>query len=105
MVSPFRRKGKDGTPKTSEDTDLNEAISESELIPITELKPSPVTIPESEEVQQEESEVGMDKLMQKSAVTVSKPNAAPFTAFFPGVRALIWIFIHWIICLYFFIIF
>jgi len=70
MVSPFRRKGKDGTPKTSEDTDLNEAISESELIPITELEPSPVTIPESEEVQQEESEVGMDKLMQKSAVTV-----------------------------------
>ena len=55
MVSPFRRKGKDGTPKTSEDTDLNEAISESELIPITELEPSPVTIPESEEVQQEES--------------------------------------------------
>ena len=70
MVSPFRRKGKDGTPKTSEDTDLNEAISESELIPITELEPSPVRIPESEEVQQEESEVGMDKLMQKSAVTV-----------------------------------
>ncbi|MDG1539615.1 MAG: aminopeptidase [Candidatus Poseidonia sp.] len=70
MVSPFRRKGKDSTSKTSEDLDLDEAVNESEVIALGDGEPSPAELPESVEVEPEEANVDMDELMEKSAITV-----------------------------------
>ncbi|MDA8531092.1 aminopeptidase [Candidatus Poseidonia alphae] len=70
MVSPFRRKGKDGIPKTSEDPDLDEAINESEIIALDDSQPAPPEALQPVEVEEDESEDKMDELMEKSAVTV-----------------------------------
>ena len=70
MVSPFRRKGKDGIPKTSEDPDLDEAVNESEIIALDDSQPAPPEALQPVEVEEDESEDKMDELMEKSAVTV-----------------------------------
>lgn len=70
MVSPFRRKGKDGIPKTSEDPDLDEAINESEIIALDDSQPAPPEALQPVEVEEDEPEDKMDELMEKSAVTV-----------------------------------
>ncbi|MDA8838887.1 aminopeptidase [Candidatus Poseidonia alphae] len=70
MVSPFRRKGKDGIPKTSEDPDLDEAINECEIIALDDSQPAPPEALQPVEVEEDESEDKMDELMEKSAVTV-----------------------------------
>ncbi|MDA8749081.1 aminopeptidase [Candidatus Poseidonia alphae] len=70
MVSPFRRKGKHGIPKTSEDPDLDEAINECEIIALDDSQPAPPEALQPVEVEEDESEDKMDELMEKSAVTV-----------------------------------
>ncbi len=70
MVSPFRRKGKDGIPKTSEDPDLDEAVNESEIIALDDSQPAPPEALQPVEVEEDEPEDKMDELMEKSAVTV-----------------------------------
>lgn len=70
MVSPFRRKGKDATPKTSEDPDLDEAINEVEVIALDGGESSPPEVLESVEVEQDELDGDMGELMEKSAVAV-----------------------------------
>lgn len=70
MVSPFRRKGKDATPKTSEDPDLDEAINEVEVIALDDGESSPPEVLESVEVEEDELDGDMGELMEKSAVAV-----------------------------------
>ena len=71
MVSPFRRKGKEDSPKVPQDPDLDEAVAESEGIAIEEEEKSPIVVEKTDSGDKQQHDDDIDnELMEKSAITV-----------------------------------